>query len=150
MVEKEGYLEIFSYEESLQGNVIFSTTDIMLLNRDSSISYFSNNDDGNNVIKIPKENSSEKTIMTLSFYVSNQENVLANFYYFDGNEKHEIRNVLEINNAKVVTFDESEYSYKENSYYSIESNQIKNSYVIINSKVFKNEKSTFKSNSLFY
>ena len=148
LVEKEGYLEIFSYEESLQGNVIFSTTDIMLLNRDSSISYFSNNDDDNNVIKIPKENSSEKTIMTLSFYVSNQENVLANFYYFDGNEKHEIRNVLEINNAKVVTFDESEYSYKENSYYSIESNQIKNSYVTINSKVFKNEKSTFKSNSL--
>ena len=148
LVEKEGYLEIFSYEESLQGNVIFSATDIMLLNRDTSISYFSNNDDDNNVIKIPKENSSEKIIMTLSFYVSNQENVLAKFYYFDGNEKHEIRNVLELNNAKVVTFDESEYSYKENSYYSIESNQIKNSYVTINSKVFKNEKSTFKANSL--
>ncbi len=57
---------------------------------------------------------------------------------------------LEINNAKFVSFDKSIYSYKEYSYYSIESNQIKHSYVIINSKVFKNEKSTFKANILFY
>ena len=69
---------------------------------------------------------------------------------FTINEKHEITNVLEINNAKFVSFDESVYSYQENSYYSIETNQIKNSYVIINLKVFKNEKSTFKANILFY
>ena len=36
-------------KESVKGNAIFFTTDIMLLNRYSSINYFSNNDDDNNV-----------------------------------------------------------------------------------------------------
>ena len=150
LIEKEGYIEVFSYEESLKGSVTFSTSEFMLLNRDSSISYFSNNDDDNNLIKIPMEKTSEKTIMTLSLYVSNQENFLASFYYFDGNNSTDITDSIDVNNGKIITFDESKYEYNENSYYYIESNQIVNSYVIINSKVFKNNKSTFNANSLAF
>ena len=96
------------------------------------------------------EKTSEKTIMTLSLYVSNQENFLATFYYFDGNNSTEITDTIDVNNGKLITFDESKYEYNENSYYYIESNQIVNSYIIINSKVFKNNKSTFNANSLAF
>ena len=133
--ENKGYIQIYSYEESLEGKIFFSVSDMMILERDKSISFYSPINKDENIIKIDRKN--EKSFMTLSVYVPNQQIEKIIFYYNNGNEEKELSNVIDTHNGKVINLKEDDLDYNENSYYKIVILSNSNAYIVINSKVFK-------------
>ena len=115
--EKEGFIHIYSYEESLEAKIIFSVSDMIILERDKSFYLYSPINKDENIIKIDRKN--ENSIMTLSVYDPNQkiENII--FYYNNGNEEKVLSNVIDTDNGKVINLKEYDSDYKENSYYKI-------------------------------
>ena len=146
--ENKGYIQIYSYEESLEGKIFFSVSDMMILERDKSISFYSPINKDENIIKIDRKN--EKSFMTLSVYVPNQQIEKIIFYYNNGNEEKELSNVIDTHNGKVINLKEDDLDYNENSYYKIVILSNSNAYIVINSKVFKDDISNFNLNSLVY
>ena len=146
--EKEGFIHIYSYEESLEAKIIFSVSDMIILERDKSFYLYSPINKDENIIKIDRKN--ENSIMTLSVYDPNQkiENII--FYYNNGNEEKVLSNVIDTDNGKVINLKEYDSDYKENSYYKISILSNSNAYIFINSKIFKEEVSIFNLNSLVY
>ena len=70
LLNNVGYIHIFSYEDSITGKVIFKDSDMMILKKDSSFSFYNPNDNNENLINLNIEKD-DKSIMNLSVFIHN-------------------------------------------------------------------------------
>ena len=149
LLNNVGYIHIFSYEDSITGKVIFKDSDMMILKKDSSFSFYNPNDNNENLIKLNIEKD-DKSIMTLSVFIPNIEKNSVKFYYYDGTKKDELKDSFSFDYGNAITIDQSKYQYVDNSYFLISITSTKNSYIILNSKTFNNQNSKLTANTLPY
>ncbi len=141
----EGYIYINSYDLSLKGKVIFSSSNYISLDRDKSISYYNADFADMDKIRVPASDSNN--YVSFSIYSPNDQVFTAQIFYCDEDGCDTEIDSFNMQYGYATFFREKDYYKKPNSYYEIQLSLYTHSFYIINSKVFNDGQIDFLANS---